>query len=97
MKKPTILFWDIETSLIIATTYSLYNDRLPHDSILQDWFIMSACWKKEGEKKVSSVSINDFERKSPDDDYQVVKAMREALEGVDILVHHNGDKFDLKS
>lgn len=94
--KPVVMFWDIETSLIIATTFSLFPERLPHDGILQDWFIISGAWKKAGEKQVHSVSVADFKRKAVDDDYEVCKALREALEGVDILIHHNGDKFDMK-
>ncbi len=95
-KKPVILFWDLETSLIVATTFSLYPDRLPHDGIIQDWFIVSGAWKKQGEKKVTAVSINDFKQAAPDDDYGVVKKLREVLDNVDILVHHNGDRFDMK-
>jgi DNA polymerase elongation subunit (family B) len=95
-KKPKIVLWDIETSLIIATTFSLFPEKLPHDGILQDWFILSGAWKVLGEKTVHSVSVADFKRKSVDDDFGVVAVLHAMLLDVDILIHHNGDKFDLK-
>ena len=94
--KPVVCFWDIETSHIVAATFGLYNQDISHENIIQDWFIISGAWKKSTEKGVKAISVNDFKRKSPTDDYGVVKALRDALEDVDILVHHNGDKFDLK-
>lgn len=89
------MFWDIETSLIAATTFTLFPERIGHDFILKDWHIISGAWKKQGEKTVHTVSVLDFKTKL-DNDYEVCKKLREALEGVDILVHHNGDRFDLK-
>ena len=90
------MFWDIETSLIAATTFTLFPERISHEYILKDWHIISGAWKKQGEKTVHTVSVLDFKKKKLDDDYEVCKALRAALDGVDILVHHNGDKFDLK-
>ncbi len=94
--KPKVCFWDIETSLIVATTFSLFPERIPHEGIIQDWFIISGAWKFAGDKKVYSVSVLDKSRKKLDDDYYVVKTLGEMLQDVDILVHHNGDRFDLK-
>jgi DNA polymerase elongation subunit (family B) len=91
-----ILLFDIETSPIIATTWSLYQDHINHTDIIQDSFIISAAWKQYGVKKVHATSINDFKRKSDDDDYGVCKALREAFEDVDIAIGHNSDKFDFK-
>ena len=89
-KQPKIILWDIETSLMITTTFSLYPDRIPHDGILQDWFIICGAWKELG-KETKSVQISKNK-----DDKQVCKTLREALIDADIIVHHNGDKFDLK-
>ena len=96
MRKPKIVLYDIETSPIIATTWSLYQDHINHTDILQDTFIISAAWKELGAKTVKSTSINDFKRKTADDDYGVCKTLREALEDVDILIGHNSKKFDTK-
>ena len=96
LRKPKVIFFDIETSLIIATTFTLYPEHIPHTGIIQDWFVVSIAWKEQGNPKVHSVSINDFKRKRPDEDFGVLKTFREAIEGADILIAHNGDKFDIK-
>lgn len=88
--KPKILFWDIETSLMTVYTFGLYPDSIHHDNIISDWQIMCASWKFAGDKKVSSVA---WDGKT---DKEVCKKLHEILINVDILVHHNGDKFDLK-
>lgn len=95
-KKIKIILFDIETSLIIATTFTLYPERIPHDGILQDWFILSGAWKELGSKTVQSVSVADFKRTKLDDDYDVVKAIRNGLLDADIVVGHNLDKFDIR-
>ena len=99
-KRVNILFWDIETSLMQMSLFSLYtNGYLNYKSILNDWYMLCASWKRLGDKKVQSVSLLDdpkrFKRDIADD-YHVVKTMHEILGRADALIGHNGDKFDLK-
>jgi DNA polymerase elongation subunit (family B) len=99
MKEPKILIWDIETSLNIVTSFTLFPKYIPHENILQDWYIICGAWKFLGEDTVHAVSaLNDKERFSKDfkDDYHVVKTLRDVLLKADLIVHHNGDKFDLR-
>jgi DNA polymerase elongation subunit (family B) len=95
MVKPKILIWDIETSKSIVTTFSLFPNFISHKAIRQDWFIISAAWKWLGESKIHSISILD-NKKDLFDDTAVTRKLRELTEEADIIVHHNGDKFDLK-
>jgi predicted RNA-binding Zn-ribbon protein involved in translation (DUF1610 family) len=94
------MFWDIETSLMKVGLFSLYGSKyISHDYILQDWNIICACWKFEGSSRVYSAAVTDDEKRfniNSQDDYYVVKKLRDVLENVDILVAHNGDAFDLK-
>lgn len=95
-----IVLWDIETSGIITTSWNLYPEYISHENMLQDWFIISTAWKELGSDKVHTVSLLDDPKrfkKDNTDDYHVIKTVRDMLEDVDILVHHNGDKFDLKA
>lgn len=99
MRKPKIILWDIETSGIVATTWNLYPTVISHHNMLQDWFIICAAWKELGKKTVKTVSVMDDPKrftKDSTDDYYVIKQLREMLSDVDILIHHNGDKFDIK-
>ncbi len=98
--KPVICYWDIETSGILVSTWNLYPESISHENMLQDWFIICAAWEKTGSKKIQTVSLLDDPKrfkKDHTDDYFVIKALREMLEDVDILIHHNGDRFDLKA
>ena len=99
VKEPKILIWDIETSLMEYMGFSIWNQNIPISAIKRDWNIICVCYKLLGKKGVKSVSVlDDPDRFAKDihDDYHVVKTMWEILQGVDILVHHYGDVFDLK-
>lgn len=91
--KLKIRCWDIETSLTIVTTFSLRNDYIHPDSILQDWNMLCAAWKLTGEDKVESTCVK---AKDVTDDRDVVEHCREMIMDTDILIHHNGKRFDLK-
>lgn len=71
--------------------WGIHQQYLNTENIVNDWVMLCASWKKLGDKKVSSVRI-----KKRNDDYPVVKELRDALSKADILIAHNGDKFDLK-
>lgn len=99
IKNPVIACWDIETSLIKYSGFGLWKQNISHHAIEQDWSIICACWKILGKAKVHKVSVlDDPERfkKDSHDDYHVVSKIREMMEGVDILVAHYGDAFDVK-
>lgn len=84
------LFFDIETSLSVVATFSLWPKSIPHTGILKEWHIICAAWKWEGEKKVYIKKTYDS------DDKQIVQALREAIIRADEIVYHNGKKFDFK-
>lgn len=88
-----ILCLDIETSYSVVATFGIWNQNIPIDSILDEWYIICAAWKWVGEDKVYSKSILDCPNKT---DQVVVKALRDAIAEADIILGHNSDKFDVK-
>lgn len=84
------LIFDLETSLMTLTGFSLYEDYKTPDAILTDWHIISAAWKWEGEEDVYSAHTYT------DKDKSVVKQLCEFIREADELVYHNGTKFDWK-
>lgn len=99
MKSPRILLWDIETSYIIAEVHTLYPDSISYDNVIQDWYIICASWKWEGEKQIHAVSVLDNKarfNRNHTDDFHVIKTMYETISNADAIVAHNGDAFDLK-
>jgi len=94
-----IVFWDIETSTMTVRTFSLYPEKINHSDIIQDWYIICACWVEGDNKSIKSVSVLDDPKrfkKDPRDDYYVVKKMHDVMTEADTIVAHNGDKFDWK-
>ena len=94
-----VLFWDIETAPMVVASWGLFNQTHSHDAILEDWYIICAAWRWEGEKKIETVSLLDDKqrfKKNVKDDYHVVKKLHELLSKADVIVAHNGDNFDLK-
>jgi DNA polymerase elongation subunit (family B) len=90
-RKSKILIWDIETTPVKAYTWTLWPKSLSHDNIIEDWSIICAAWKLLGESKVHTTAVSKI-----GDDKKVCIALRNVLLDVDVIVHHNGDKFDLK-
>lgn len=84
-----LLFWDVETAPIIAATWGLYDQNIPYQHVIQDWFILCAAWKWEG-GEVQSIACKGM------DDRNVVKKLASLIGSADAIVAHNGDKFDHK-
>lgn len=92
-KSPKIVLFDIETAPMKVTTWGLYNNFLSIDNIIEDWYIICAAWKTLGSKTVNYASIK---KAGSRDDKGVLKSLRAALSGADVIVGHNSDKFDIK-
>lgn len=99
MNKTRILHWDIETSLQLVTVFSLlHNDWIDPSNIVQERYVICASWLWEGESKVHSVSVLDNPKlyaKDPHSDKYVLETLAKVLSEADVLVHHNGNSFDL--
>lgn len=84
------LYLDIETSLSVVSTFSLWPKFISHDNIMQDWHIICAAWKWEGNDEVfGELTYNRNDKK-------VVKALCAVILEADEVVYHNGRKFDWK-
>jgi len=88
-----ILIFDIETAPMEAYVWSLWPKFIDHGQIVQDWTVLtwSAKWLDEPHMMNASVDPSD-----PRDDFDVVEALWQLLDEADIVVAHNGDKFDVK-
>ncbi len=106
MAQPKILFWDIETSYKIGAFFQMYKTNIQPKNVLLNTVMLCAAWSWDGKKKVESVSILDDEKSFKRNCYDVRKLhicdkivtqkLHEVLSEADIVVAHNGDRFDLK-
>jgi DNA polymerase elongation subunit (family B) len=90
------IVFDIETSFIKAYTFSIRNIDIPYQNIIEDWYVLCGAWKVLGDKKIHSTAITDFKTKKFNDDYNVVKALRDAFSDADLLIGHNIESFDIR-
>ncbi len=90
------LYWDIETLPMLSHHWSAKTDYIPHDFNEQTTTIACAAWKYSGNKTIHSVQINP---RQPRNDKKVIVELHKVLmdcgENNHILVHQNGDRFDL--
>lgn len=91
MKKPKILFYDIETSPLEIHTWGLYDQNSLN--MIKDWTLMSFAYKWGGEKSIKVLARPDFKDKT---DKTLVKALWKLIDEADILIGHNSDAFDNK-
>jgi hypothetical protein len=87
-----IILWDIETSWVKGYFWNLWpQNGIPSDNIIDDWSILCGAWKELGKDKVHAVAV-----KKVGDDKEVCKKLRDVLSEASLVIHHNGDKFDVK-
>lgn len=88
-----IIFWDIETSRMMVKSFSLYPKYIGHQDIVEPSKILCISWKKSGSNRVQSVSYLD---EGDNTDRNVIETFHQVVKNADVLVAHNGDKFDMK-
>lgn len=97
MSAPRILLYDLETTHNILAKFDLKEEYTSHLNIIQERFIVCAAWQWFGEKTIHSVSVLDDAKrfaKDPADDFHVVKTLVDLINSADVIVAHNGNRFD---
>jgi hypothetical protein len=93
-----VLLWDVETSHNVVAAFQLKQDYIHPDNILIERHLVCAAWKWFGDKRVEAVSVLDSPTFAENihDDRVVCEKLHEILSSADVIVAHNGDKFDIK-
>lgn len=91
-----VLFFDIETTPLSAAVWGRYEQNAVW--VDDEWYMLNFAAKWGHEKKIMRYSIWDYPRynKEPSNDIEVVKELHRLVDEADILVAHNGDRFDVK-
>lgn len=104
---PKIFIFDIETSPVLGFVWGLWNQNLQIDRIVNDWFVMTWAGKWFGKEEVhfDTCWAHGFNTKkyfANDTEYmknvdrKVISSLWAMLEEADMIVGHNGDKFDMR-
>lgn len=94
VRGPRVLVIDIETAPIFGAVWGLFNNFVSLEQIKEDWFILSyaASWVGSDE-----VIYRDQRSVSPmDDDTVLLREVWGLLHEADVVVAHNGRRFDTK-
>lgn len=92
--KANTLIYDIETSYIEGASWGTYQQDLLWVS--QDWHLLSFSWKWLGGRQTFVEALPDYKRykKEPRNDIELVRKLHQLFNMADVVVAHNGDKFD---
>lgn len=90
-----VLLFDIETSPLVAYLWSKWQQGIQDDDIIEDWSILCFSAKWLFDDKMINFKLTKKELKTRDDS-RIVKELWRLLDEADIVIAHNGQKFDLK-
>lgn len=90
-----ILFIDIETAPSLGWVWAKWETNVI--DFKKDWYCLSVGWKWTHENEVHVVGLNDFSgyKRHPENDKALLKQIWKLLDEADIVIAHNGNKFDL--
>ena len=94
--KPKILLIDIETSPMVVYTWSLWDQRVGLNQIVEDWSILSfaAKWLDDSDDKIIYHDTTNMEDLR--DDSELLPILHKLLDEADIVVGQNSKAFDMK-
>ena len=91
-----ILLFDIETSPLKAFVWQtqVWKARINTDQVLSEWFLLtwSAKWLYEDEILSDKLTSKEALK---EDDSRIVKSLWKLLDEADVVIAHNGDRFDV--
>lgn len=95
---PKILLFDIETAPILAWVWGLFKQNIAITQIEQDWYMLCYAAKWLGSDEIM-FDANWFHKKDykkdPTSDLNIVQSLWHLLDEADVVIAHNGDRFDV--
>lgn len=93
-KSPRILLIDIETAPLFGALWSMWQQGIGLAQIESDWYMLSYCAKWFGEDEVFYSDLRGNVKS--EDDTQLCEEVFSLLNQADIVIAHNGRRFDVK-
>lgn len=91
-----IFIYDIETLPLIAPLWRIWNQNVSHKNLItKEWKMVTWAGKWLFDDKIISAKMKPKEIKA-EDDSRVVKLLWEQIDEADIIIAHNGCKFDVR-
>lgn len=90
-----ILILDIETAPLLSFVWGIWEQNINAEAIVTDWFILTWSAKWLFKNKIYSARLTSKEALRQDDK-RIMASIWTMLNEADIVITHNGDKFDIK-
>lgn len=94
-KVAKVLFIDIETSLMIFSSFRTGRQYLSDTNIMNDFYMVSWSAKWLGSDEILSDVVTPREAKRREDK-RICKSIWKLIDEADIIISHNGISFDMK-
>lgn len=96
MNKPKIAYIDIETAPGLGYAWTTWETNIIDWK--STWFILCFSVRWDGENTTRTYALCDFPgyKKHKENDKALVKKLWEVFDEADIVIAHNGDRFDIK-
>ena len=97
MSSPRVAFFDIET----APSLGWFWGKLWETSIIDvktPWYMISFAYKWQGEDKIHVHALPDYPlfKKDRENDKSLIEDLHDLFDQADVLIAHNGDRFDIR-
>jgi len=98
MLQPRVLMLDIETAPLLGYHWGLWKQNIGYGQLESEWYIL--CWAAKwlGDKKVHAHGLDAGKIAKSDSDVkdaELLEPLWELMDEADIIVAHNGKKFDM--
>lgn len=94
-KSSKVLVFDIETLPIIAYVWQVWDTNVSTSQIIKDWCVLSWSAKWLGSDKILSNVLTPREAVTRNDK-RLVESFWKLLEEADVVIAHNGKRFDIR-
>ena len=96
---PRILILDIESAPKKAFVWGMWKQNIAPNQFISDWYMLTWSAKWLGEKEVYSDKLSNYDLYGlyQENDSKICESLHRLLDDADIVVAHNGDKFDIPS
>ncbi len=91
---PYILIFDIETAPLRAYVWARYKQNVYPDQMINEWYMLTWAAKWLYSTEVMSDKLYGEESKK-EDDSRITSSLWGLIDKADIIVAHNGDRFDV--